>query len=392
MKTLLNNKKTFLTFALLLLIIIVAIVYRTGNKSGSSQDGNIVASVPNESESKVGETIINGGKVKYSYTEQDEDDIGDYEGNPPMYESNGYYTQNIIEYQTRTGGTLSLGVDDDSNEDCLYLNPVYEPLNDECLPWCDITQFGFYIKSDYGEIYSCNDRSSNFDSEINKSRKSLLIKNQFYDTCVPADFVNTSDYGVIWTDVELSMGAQPVDEVNLQIRIIRLFDATLMDIVHAKIIYDKQLETYRLTSIANADVSNTGELSVAERSLLVQMAKDYLVDDNKTQNIIFSLDDWDWAVETAIVEHSGKPYFPQIINMLGEYTSVGKYSHCDVYAVNMSYVGYGYFTVYIAPSTQIQGFTSAIPIGQTRPDYSVLGYDVLFPQSEATAAIPQNVN
>lgn len=332
---------------------------------------------------------INGNEVTYEYTIADENTPAmQAEGNPVMESNQTSYKNGVISCQIRTGGTFSLGVDSTKYNGKIILNPVYTPKSDELIPWLDITQFAFYIKADCGQIIKSSTVEGPYNSPENAERQSLYINNRLYDTCIPADYRSEEDYGIAWNDPEMNLGSSPKDTVNFSIRIVRIFDGELMDILKATAVYDYSAEEYRFDKLYSADVSGTKELSDATRSKLVQMAKEFMISDEKGQHIGFAVDDWDYACDNAIVEHSGSVYFPRLLSWEGEVIAAGKYFNCDVYAVNIPYSGIGYMTVYLAPTLQMRGFNTTIPEDKTDVEFSVLGYDPLFPQSRESIGVP----
>jgi hypothetical protein len=62
----------------------------------------------------------------------------------------------------------------------------------------------------------------------------------------------------------------------------------------------------------------------------------------------------------------------------------GDYKTCDIYAVNLPYPGYGFFTVYAAPQLQLDGLSTATAPGSSDLNLAIIGYDALYPFSEST--------
>lgn len=336
------------------------------------------------------ELLIDGKPVEYDYVMDSEEIRQQSAEGSPIQESNdsAYKNNGEIQCYSRSGGLLTLGLESSRYSGKVILAPSYTPTEDEIIPWLPATQFAFYIRTDAGELIQSNNVVGTFDSEYNFSSNSLYITDRCYDTCVPADYRSEEDYGIAWTDPMLNMGGFPQDVINLQIRMVRIYDSALIDIFHGTIVYDKESERYVLNSIERADVSATEEITDALRSRMIQMAKEFMISDDKHQHIGFVIDDWEYACDNALVEHSGKVYFPKLLSSVGEVIRSGEYFNCDVYAVNLPYSGIGYMTVYIAPELQIRGFTSTIPLGETETTYGILGYDPLHPQSKETLAVP----
>ena len=370
-------------------IAVILMASIVGNrKDGDAEPGN--AETPEMTPSvESGTTEAGGEQIVYSFEYASESNFGEAsEGNPVFDISNDIYSNaGTIGCATKTGGYVSAGIVSDA-DGRLILNPVYSPADDELIPWLDRTQFAFYITCSRGAVEYSYKVAGTYDGSENYTHDSLYITDRCYDSCVPADYVSDDDYGIAWTDTEYAQGASLSDEVLFSMRIIRIGDGTLMDIVHFTVKPDGT-GTYALSEMHRGDVLVENELSEADRARMLQLAKEFLSDPERGQSLSLPVDDWDSALGEAIVEKVETPYFPRLLDAEGLTANAGKYVGCDIYAVNLPYAGLGFVTIYISTEMQLMGFTEPIAPGDDAPVYEVFGYDPFNPQTEETLTVPE---
>lgn len=295
--------------------------------------------------------------------------------NPDIKDSSTYRNDGTFQCQFPSGGILSVGVQTNSDM-ALYINPHYTCTEDERVLGQDMTQFGFYITADSGDIQHSSSVSGSAVIPENYNEPDLLISDRTYDTLCPITYKDSIDYGIRWTG-NLFYKA----DARLTIRVVRFPDGYLMGIAHADVIYDQNADTYSISDLYLADVSATGELSDSDRKDLVDRAIAFLMDTSRSQSFAFGDSYWDDSAAKAVVVKDG-PFFSRLYSASVEVVARGHYSNCDVYAVNLNQIGAGVITVYFAPQMHLWGLEGPINPKTGTLDLQIIGYDPLYPYSK----------
>jgi hypothetical protein len=296
--------------------------------------------------------------------------------------SSGNYRNDALlkyEYDTK-GNTISLGLGSGQLDDYIYLNP-------RCSEATPHMKIGFYISSSRIDVEICDKVGEPGTAPKNASESNVLIVDRTYDTLVPAIYKDPENYGIRWKndpmyDGNLSTGT------TLYIRAVRLFDGYLVAICRAEIVYDQATNTYRLASLYNADVRNTGELPDAERDRILNDAVDFIR--NPERGPVVSYENqayWDEALKLAKIERRPYTYFDVLYDKNNKVCRKGDFVNCDVYAVNVPLTGFGFVSVYYAPGLQLDGFNTPTRPGSTDLDLQVFGYDAFFPFRKDTLLV-----
>ena len=272
------------------------------------------------------------------------------------------------------GDTVSLGLSNNGPKDYIYLNPT-------CSAATTSHHIGFYITSSRGPI-------ENSTGPASPNNWNYIIAGQTYDTAQPASYIDDANYGVRWRDSALYDGQTNVG-TTLNIRVISIgdgsetvHDGNLLAVLTAEIGYDKATNTYKIQSLKNNDTKYTGSLEADERAKLINDAATFM----QQSSIVSSSNQefWNNAIKGATVEKIAAPYFGYIVDSSVHTIMAGDYKTCDIYAVNLPYPGYGFFTVYAAPQLQLDGLSTATAPGSSDLNLAIIGYDALYPFSEST--------
>lgn len=125
-------------------------------------------------------------------------------------------------------------------------------------------------------------------------------------------------------------------------------------------------------------------LQLMQTVRVLDRAFEYFCSDEKGQNTYVNREEWPLCRDLAVVEKVDRFYFPMLFDRTGNVINAGAYAGMSVYAVNINYPGYGFATIYCAPSEQIDGAENAAIDSTLCP----FAYDAFKPFSEKTLFIP----
>ena len=274
-----------------------------------------------------------------------------------------YKNDKVLSYDYGSG-TLYLGVKTDAN-DAIYLNPS----SSEAAASPD-KQIGFYIMSSSPELMYDEREGAEPTDKMNSGSANLVFKGEKFNTAMPADYKDASDYGVKWSRSKLQLNNDDGGTV-LYIRIVQINTGTLLAVCKATITYDPATDSHSLTSLTDNNIKTTGELDGTGENAddLAAQAIEYL----KTEGGMSTAEEnWEKAAKSYIIEKVPTTYGFRFIGTDGNTTNAGHYENCDVYAVNIQLPG-DFNTVYFAPKMQIMGFERPTEPGKTEIRLQVLG-------------------
>lgn len=292
----------------------------------------------------------------------------------------GFYRNNVVyTVSTGYGMSLSIGLEMSGDADALYINPhfSYEYAGNPDEAYC------YLLKTERVPLEYAKNNPGPANSFANQNVTDFAIRGRTYDRVVPAAFTDTSNYGVCWKD-NSGMGGRAHDGDLLRILIIRISDGTLMGAAQAEITYDEAKESYQFVSLVNADVSVTGELSAGQRENLVQDTFTYLLNGNEQMSFGVTLEELEAQRPFIVVERPGRTYYNRLYDKDGRSIAKGTLSNCDIYAVNINYYGFGFFTVYFAPEPQAHGLRVEKLSEDGEPKLVIVGYDAFAPMTVDT--------
>lgn len=295
----------------------------------------------------------------------------------PREDRSSYQNNEVLKCNIAYGMEFQLGIADTSLTDAIYLDPhfsyEYAANPNE--------QYGVIILASRVPVeYSSNNAMHGL-SGANRSESMVAVIGRTFDQCVPGQFKSQDDFGIRWKNDPLLDG-EDYTGTTLYIRIIRISDGYLMGTARASIAYDDIDRVYRLENLRKGDVSSTGELTSELRDQIVDEAIQYLIDGNEHYQLTLASEVIYRAAyeHFIIVEKLPRPYYSKLMSEQGEVIPSGTFSKCDIYAVNIPYNGFCYFTVYFAPEAQVHGMQT--------PTYAdedlkllLIGYDPFNPLS-----------
>ena len=301
-------------------------------------------------------------------------DYSDSEDNS-AYGSLGNYANDRVLTYNYGSGSISLGVADLGIQDYLYLNPVCSEAKAE-----EGRQVGFFITCSSPRLDISGTEGASVREGRNVNAANFVMLDQTYDTAVPAAYEDAENYGVRWEQDVLEVNEDD-GGTTLYIRAINLSNGKLLAMCKVTIVYDAFSDTHYLSSLTSSDVVDTGEMSLADKSALVEAAVTFM---QGTGNFSPpSEESWTAAMETAKVEHVPAPYFTKFSDSNGQQAKAYHYSNCEIWAVNLQFPT-GVITVYFAPQLQIWGFDSATEPGSDDLNLQPLGYACLNPYTKDT--------
>lgn len=296
----------------------------------------------------------------------------------------GMYKNTSLSCTFPNGSVLRIGTDD-GDGNALYLNPVYEAVEEENIFSAEKTAFAFYVKTMFGEdVATATSATALYNQGSNVGYKYFVIKDRTYDTLVPAEYIDSVNYGVKWTDLNNLHGFDGSD-YDIAIRVVRLPDGQLMGTAKMQVAFDPTAYTYSIVNLVCSDVSVTGELTEEARNEIVDRAFEFFCSDDKGQSTFIDQSYWDTYKAKTIVEKVDWFYFPRLFDAQGNTVSAGKFSGISTYAVNINYPGYGFATIYCAAQQQINGMRDSAPdIEDLRP----FAFDAFKPFDKTTLFVP----
>lgn len=289
-------------------------------------------------------------------------------------EDKTYKNNKVWKVKFKNGVTVTVGVGGDTDNRGIYLSPA-------CSESLTVQPTGFYYQVKNHVIEVCNElRADKVGSEVNANSADLAIVDHSFERLVPANYVNSSSYGIRW--VFDPLGSPETSDV-IDLRAVRLTDNYLFGIVRVYIEADKN-GTFQITKVCDADVSVTGEATAAERRELCQKAADFMLNGNSG----FSSSDWSEKaiMEGAIVHAPVDTYFKNLVGPEREPLIRGRIGTYELYAVNMPTAYHssgdsGGVTVYLTHQSYLWGFGE--PVTEEDQVFAVVGRDAYFPQTES---------
>lgn len=302
-----------------------------------------------------------------------------------------YFNDKVLSYTFKNNNTtISFGIKSDSLTDAIYLNPTFVGAKDQYL--------GLIIQETRIPVMSSSSTIANLDGmlETYPKDKVFYISNRTHDTLKKAQFADQNDYGLKW--VNNGSDGYLTEGTTLDIYLVSLYqkitDGGLLGVCRLTITYNSDKNGYELTSLENADVSATGEVSKETRDRLVDAAAAYIQSDKQGPNIhLFDTEYWDTSKSIArVVKPINGPLFSPLLGDEQQLMTSNDFLNKDVFAVNLLWAGYGYFTVYVAPEKQIvDGLDSIMTSEESLDDMEMVafGYDPLQPFSVSTLVVPE---
>ena len=297
------------------------------------------------------------------------------DGNQPTkIRSSGTYLNKLLTVSTGYGMTFSLGIDQQDGSDAIYLNPHFEYAyagNPE-------EAYGYLIRTERVPLEYSETSEAPAWSEKYRGLTDFAIVGRTYDKVVSASVQSRDHFGVRWIDSPAYGGLEHGEDI-VRILIIRISDGTLMGAVKAEISYDYGTHSYGISTLVNSDVSYTGELTGEQRGELIEETIRILVQGNAQMTLGISREELEAQSASVVVDHPQRTYYSKLYDMDGNIVSSGRYSNCEIYAVNINCDGYGFFTVYFAPEPQANGLTVQT-LNEGEPLKLVpIGYDAIAP-------------
>ena len=297
------------------------------------------------------------------------------DGNQPTkIRSSGTYLNKLLTVSTGYGMAFSLGIDQQDGSDAIYLNPHFEYAyagNPE-------EAYGYLIRTERVPLEYSETSEAPAWSEKYRGLTDFAIVGRTYDKVVSASVQSRDHFGVRWIDSPAYGGLEHGEDI-VRILIIRISDGTLMGAVKAEISYDYGTHSYGISTLVNSDVSYTGELTGEQRGELIEETIRILVQGNAQMTLGISREELEAQSASVVVDHPQRTYYSKLYDMDGNIVSSGRYSNCEIYAVNINCDGYGFFTVYFAPEPQANGLTVQT-LNEGEPLKLVpIGYDAIAP-------------
>ena len=294
---------------------------------------------------------------------------------PSMVKSSGTYRNDrVLSVSTGYGMTFSVGLEQNGVTDALYLNPHFEYAYagnpDEA--------YGYLMRTERVPLEYAESSASPAWSTKYNGLTDFAIVGRTYDKVVSASARDPSSYGVRWMDSP-AYGGEENDGDTVRILIIRLSDGTLMGSVKAEVFFDENTKAYSLENLTNSDVAFTEELDAAQRDTLIAEAEQYLIEGNNQMTLGVTKEEMESQNLSTIVEKSQRVYYNRLFDADGNAVAAGRFSNCDIYAVNINCDGYGFFTVYFAPEPQARGLAASTLGDSDELKLTLIGYDAFAP-------------
>ncbi len=288
-----------------------------------------------------------------------------------------YRNDRVLSCEVAYGMHFQLGIEEVSLNDAIYLNPQFS-YDFSANP---TEQYGFIFLTDRNPVTYCSSDGRHRLEGVNRAQTMLAITGRTFDRYVPSSFTSVNDYGVRWMNSSLYDGEEDVG-TTLYVRIIRLADGYLMATARADIIYDEFERAYCLENLRRGDVLENGELTIEQRTEIINQAVTYLYSGNTRYALSLSEDHFarEYYDNFIIVEHPPRLYYNKILDTSGQVVAAGRYANCDIYAVHIPYNGFCFFTVYFAPEPQVHGMNADRYPGENL-NLQLIGTDLFNPLS-----------
>lgn len=289
--------------------------------------------------------------------------------------SEGIYDNSCrLSVQTGYGMTFFLGLEQSGVTDALYLNPHFE----YDYAGNPNEAYGYLMRTDRVPLeYSETSALPAWNTEYS-GKTDFAVIGRTYDKVVPAVAQDQEHYGVRWTDSPAYGGLENAGD-TLRVLIIRLSDGTLMGAAHADILFDKAAKEYCLGNLINNDVKHTNKLTTVQREHLLPETIQYLINGNEQMTLGITEEELETQARSAVVESVTRTYYNRLYDADGNVVSSGKFSNCDIYAVNINCDGYGFFTVYFVPEPQANGLAARTLGENDELKLVLIGYDAFAP-------------
>ncbi len=288
----------------------------------------------------------------------------------------GTYANAQLSCELHQSIELYLGADVGESEEGIFLNPclIYGNAANPDEPYL------FLIRASRGDLDYLGEPAA-YGTAQNSGKQYFYLAGRTYDKLVPATYYSPTDYGVKWKN---NVVADGLDKTGCQLYIhaIRLADGYLMGAAQARITFDDSANQYKISSLTPSDVSVTGELTQELRDQIVTDAVRYINDDAR-RNISLKIEELDFRNNEnfIVVEKLSCFLFNRFYDADENVVPAGRYAACDPYAVNIPYPGFGYLTVYFAPTARVYGFLDVNIEDPKTMDLIVVGYDALKPDT-----------
>ena len=152
-----------------------------------------------------------------------------------------------------------------------------------------------------------------------------------------------------------------------------------MGAVNICVSFDRGTKTYSLENLTNNDVGNTGDLSAEQRDNLIAETVQYLTEGNDQMTLSATKEELESQSRSTVVEKIPRVYYNKLYDTNGNVVAAGRFSKCDIYAVNINCDGYGFFTVYFAPEPQANGLAAPTLAEGDELKLVPIGYDAFAP-------------
>ena len=290
--------------------------------------------------------------------------------------SRGRYKNNkVFTLQLGYGIQLRIGINNAGETNAIYLNPelTHEYGENQSAP------YAFLMKADGGEIEYVGTPGS---TDSYPGSQFFYMAGRTYDKLVPSSFVSTDQYGVKWSNTTYNDTNQTGTSILLHaIRLKSLDndDGFLMGAAKITIVYDELDDAYRIESVGLADVSHTGELLASTREAIIMDAIRFSNDSANNLSVEITEQEYRNKESFIVVEKMNHVWFRKLYNKEGDVVSAGTFAKCDVYAVNIPVMGYGYITVYFAPEAQTYGWNRQTVNEGDELNLVIIGFDAIKP-------------
>lgn len=295
------------------------------------------------------------------------------------------YCNRELRLELPDGGVLKIGCN--CNEtDAIYLNPVYEPTEEGYVFSEEHTAFAFYLcPVRCGGITFWSDERMSFDITQEHEIRRFVISERTYDTLIPSDYIDQIRFGVKWKDENNFHGFDGSD-CDIRIRCVRLPDGELTALANLHISFDPVSCKYTPESLTLTDVVSTEELTEEKRRDVIEKAFEFFASDEKGQSNQLNEADWETYRNKACVEKVRDFYFSSFFDEHGNVAHAAQFCGMDMYAVNITYPGFGFFTVYAAPERQLSGLRESVPSDENLQPFA---YDAVMPFSKSKLFVPE---
>ena len=323
-------------------------------------DPEIIEKTDENGRTHLESTDIYGNKIEYAGFVETE-----------YTETVSYFGTDLMPFEIGYGMTLTIGgnVNDAGG---LVLDPLfnYDFASNPDEP------YGFLIRATHGRIvYSGT--PGNLNSFNDSGKMQFLITGRAYDELVPAQYINKESFGVKWCDSRDVAGNEPYTPYVF-IHVIRLKDGSLMGSAKIEIKYDSIAKSFSFGAISRTDVLDDGSMSAEYRDEVVLSTIRFLNNGNKKfSGFNITEDGFKSRSDQCVVERTGFTWYGRFFDVSGDITNAGRYSGCDIYAVNIPYASTGNLTAYLAPVDQVDhlAYNLDYKLIDDEHDLAFIGYD-----------------